>query len=900
MSQSKVIEKLNSLFKEETWGRIEPRDIGISRFKIIDDIFNAIVSEDLINEATNICINHKEESPNSITASYLLGLIGYHNGNIEYSNNIKKLIDTFINNQKWAVVEILSEKALEYGENSHALRSLALSLERLGRGKEAIPVLENLLKIDRFDANLAKKLAVSLVEEDPDKSIQFMKQAIEGFIKMKKYDEIPGLWNKLLNMSWEDIAFFERIKRLIVESKNFDLAVNLLKSLLLKYRDDDHPDQAIDILKNILEYKPDDTQARKELIKFYEKKYEDHSHLKQFMDMSKLNNFRVPPKLAIQDFEKNIVFDKENYAYHNSWGLGKIKEIDNERIIIDFKDKPDHSMAIQMALQSLSPIPKDHFYVLEYEDPDGMKELFQKDVIHFFELLIKSYGGIINLADIKRELIPEYIDEKSWGKWWTKTRTLIKKNPNFGVSEKKKNQIYMRDKPVTFSDELLDMFSKSESFSQKLDIALEFVNNISAEEGADVAQYFIDFFLEEAKGNSPTRLILSYFILNDLSHYVEPGKIKLDTIKSKVVDLASESQELPLISMKISSYDYKKSFVNLIEESREDWPRITSEFLFETPIRIHKYIFNNLIRSNSYSLINGFIERAIIGSKQHPEIFLWICRNIFSRTWDYEWLDFSREALVLAYFRLMNELKKIEIEGNRLKNSAIDILFDNDAQNLKNIVDQYDPAILRRIYELMVNVPYIEEHHGEKFLSIIREKYPDFNTSAEDVEEEAADDYDKMIVSEEGFEKMKSELDRLVNSEMVNITRELSLVSEASGDMRENVEYTALLEKQQTLKLAISRLDEDIKKAQVLDKQKISTDTVNIGTKVIYEDKDSGEVNDYIILGPWDADFENKILSYRSPIAKSFLGRNKGDEVEIRLGDETKTYLIKDIQHYKH
>ena len=63
---------------------------------------------------------------------------------------------------------------------------MALSLERLGRNKDAIPVLESLLKIDRFDAELSKKLAFAIVDEDPDKSIHYMKLSIEGFIKNKK------------------------------------------------------------------------------------------------------------------------------------------------------------------------------------------------------------------------------------------------------------------------------------------------------------------------------------------------------------------------------------------------------------------------------------------------------------------------------------------------------------------------------------------------------------------------------------------------------------------------------------------------------------------------------------------------------------------------------------------
>ena len=50
MEKEKLLEKLNLLFKEELWGRIEPKDIGISKFKILDDLFNSLVSASLYTE----------------------------------------------------------------------------------------------------------------------------------------------------------------------------------------------------------------------------------------------------------------------------------------------------------------------------------------------------------------------------------------------------------------------------------------------------------------------------------------------------------------------------------------------------------------------------------------------------------------------------------------------------------------------------------------------------------------------------------------------------------------------------------------------------------------------------------------------------------------------------------
>ncbi len=898
MSKEKIMEKLLSVFKEEAWGRIESKDVGISRFKILDDIFNSILADDAVDEAINACRDQLEEQPASITAAYIAGLLGYEFEKIDEKKHLKRLIEKFTENHKWAVVEIIAEKILEYGESSFALRSLATSLERLGRNKEAIPVWENLMKIDRFDAQVAKKLAFAIVNQDQEKSIQYMKLSIEGFIKSKHFDEITPLWQKLVTVSWEDMPFFERIERMLADAKQIDLAADVLKILLNKYRDDENHDQAIELLKKILTYRPEDLHSRRELVKLYEAKYGSHSQFAQFLKLSKFNNFKFPVKFAIQDFEKNIVFDKGNYVFHNSWGLGIIEEIDGEGIIVNFREKPGHSMSIQMALNSLKPITKDHIYVMKYEDTDTLNGMFKNNFMQFFELLIKSYGGEILVDDIKNELIPDFVEDKNWVKWWSKARTLIKKDPLFGVSDKKKNLVFMRDKPVTFADELLGKFTSTDSFSEKLTIAIEFINNIDKKEGEGVASYLIDYFMEQVKGDSNTRQILSYFILSDLSSYADASKIKLDAPKEKIISFIKSSQELPLLSIKISSYDYKKDFVNLIVENREDWAAVLFELLFETPVRIHKYIVNILMRNHEYYTMNHFIDRVIPDAKQYPDIFIWVAKNIFTETWNYDWLDYPEENLVLAYFRLMNELKKIEVDGNRLKNIMMEIIFDDECTILKKIVNKYDRQLVGKIFDIFENLPYAGESQLEKFEEIVKSRFDNIQSAHDLVEEEWKIDVEKLIVSKEGYSRKKAEFEHMVNVEMVSLSKELSAVSEASGDIRENVDYNTLMEKQSILKLAISRLDDDMKKADVLDPSKINTESVDIGTRVTLADADGKENGRYTILGPWDADFEKGILSYRSPIAKALLGKKAGEEVSFKIDDEAKSFKIMSIEKY--
>jgi len=347
--------------------------------------------------------------------------------------------------------------------------------------------------------------------------------------------------------------------------------------------------------------------------------------------------------------------------------------------------------------------------------------------------------------------------------------------------------------------------------------------------------------------------------------------------------------------MKIGSYDYKKDFVNLIEKAREDWPHIVSELLFETPVRIHRYIFNMLLRVRAYNEINNFIDRVITGARQSPDIFLWVAKSLFNRLWDYEWLDYSKDNLSITFFRLMNDLKKIESDGSRLKNQALDIIFANDSQNLREIVKENSKSFLERTYDIFSNLPYVEDSQSEKFLSIIKERFSDFTwgQAASDISEQLVETF---IVTQQGYDRKKAELDNMISVEMTQLSKELAKVSEVTGDPRENVEYNTLLEKQTILKMAISKLDEEIKMATILDPDKINTDGVSVGTKVSFVNNSTKELRVYTILGPWDADFEKKILSYRSPIAAVILNKKPGEEFALRMNDAEEIFTITSVE----
>lgn len=149
-------------------------------------------------------------------------------------------------------------------------------------------------------------------------------------------------------------------------------------------------------------------------------------------------------------------------------------------------------------------------------------------------------------------------------------------------------------------------------------------------------------------------------------------------------------------------------------------------------------------------------------------------------------------------------------------------------------------------------------------------------------------------LTEEGLNKLKAELDRLVNVERGNISRQIAEARD-KGDLSENAEYDAAKEAQGLLEMKISKLQEIVRNARVLDPSQISTDAVQILNKVKLKNVKTGSTMEYTIVAETEANLKEKKISVNTPIAKGLLGRKVGEVVEIEVPNGIVTFEILNI-----
>ncbi len=139
----------------------------------------------------------------------------------------------------------------------------------------------------------------------------------------------------------------------------------------------------------------------------------------------------------------------------------------------------------------------------------------------------------------------------------------------------------------------------------------------------------------------------------------------------------------------------------------------------------------------------------------------------------------------------------------------------------------------------------------------------------------------KTLLTEQGYQELKNELDNLIN---VKRPENIKAIKDARalGDLSENAEYDAARNEQAEIEGRISQLEKLLENVEIIDENKQDKSKVNVGStvEIKYIDEDDG-VEEYQIVGSQEADPFAFKISNESPIAKALLNRRVGDVVSV-------------------
>lgn len=146
-------------------------------------------------------------------------------------------------------------------------------------------------------------------------------------------------------------------------------------------------------------------------------------------------------------------------------------------------------------------------------------------------------------------------------------------------------------------------------------------------------------------------------------------------------------------------------------------------------------------------------------------------------------------------------------------------------------------------------------------------------------------------MSKSGNQKLRDELYRLERVERSEVVKAIEVARE-HGDLKENAEYHAAKDRQGHIEGRIIELKDKLARAEIIDCSKVSTKTIVFGTVVQLLDLDTDEEVTYQLLGPEESDVKKGSISVLSPLGRSMLGKEVGDEIQAVTPGGTREFEV--------
>ena len=146
-----------------------------------------------------------------------------------------------------------------------------------------------------------------------------------------------------------------------------------------------------------------------------------------------------------------------------------------------------------------------------------------------------------------------------------------------------------------------------------------------------------------------------------------------------------------------------------------------------------------------------------------------------------------------------------------------------------------------------------------------------------------------------GYDVLDGELKMLKTVERPSVIKAIAEARE-HGDLSENAEYHAAREKQSFIEGRIKELEGILSLAEVIDPAKLSG-SIKFGATITIVDEDTDEEKTYQIVGEHEASLERGLLNIRSPLARALIGKDEGDNVEVKTPGGDRSYEVLSVRY---
>lgn len=733
---------------------------------------------------------------------------------------------------------------------------------------------------------------------------------ITELIKQDQLGEVESVWNEALEKAPTEIETFLALADKLAKAAHGEKAGVLLEQVVNKLDELGETRKASTVLGELARVAPRNANQRTLADVVFANAYSDLAGFEKCIERS-TEASKGSDNAYVRDLWAQLMFQPGDWVFHDAgWGLGEVKDIDAEagELKIDFESKEAHKVKLGAAAKFFRKLREDDIMVLRAAHMDELKQRCKDEPVAVVLTVLKCHNNKSNLKRIKAELVPAVIESKSWAKWWTATRKELAQHQYIKLGTGTNPSIDRLVTAMTHEDETRELFDYAIRMTQKLDLLRRYLrDSVSSEERKNLLQHVVEDLKRSvhreaelddkprAGGTLAGERILVSWLVDDLKKAEKEIEIDLEY---DVDDLIRDGEELLNRLEEIRDPDYQwRSLERHAKLNEDKWAKTLGQAVLKHVPSLWDNIAKKMMEADHHKELRSALEEVNANGEQYPLQTLWICRRGILGTQlpdGFEVLP-PNELFGKLLWTINKVLTRIERGETQLKEVLASLRGSMTERNSRLLTTALDGLNEDRAAHLLHEVERcrgLSDIHQSTLRELIMKSYPNLQAKSklattEMHEEEGSGE---ILATEMGRRKRQGELKHIQEEELPDVAKQIGEAL-AMGDVSENAELDAARERESRLKEAAKEIMDELKRVKVVDPATVDASVAGFGTKVTLKRED-GKTKHYTILGRYEADHENFIISNESPIAQGIVGKKPGEQASVETPEGKVQYEV--------
>ncbi|MBA3956982.1 MAG: DUF3553 domain-containing protein [Parachlamydiaceae bacterium] len=692
-------------------------------------------------------------------------------------------------------------------------------------------------------------------------------------ISSRNFPKFLQLWEEYCAGDQADVEEWIKILQTV---KNSDFAKSfgkLVEAGLPLWQTIQDKEDSYRVLKALIEVQTTNTPLLAELVsKALQERYGDQP---QFNERMRLVGMRTRENFqgAMTNYDLLNHMENGKFVFHpGGWGTGEIVEVSTVRqqVTVEFENVAGRKhLTFDNAFKNIVPLKNEHFFARRFADPDLLEEEAKKDAVGVIKLLLQDLGPQ-TASEIKDALSELVIPEKEWTKWWQGTRAKLKKDPLIESPEALRDPFRLRKSELSQQERLQKAIKNKISVDDIIVAAYDFLRDLTdGKKNQEVREVMKEKLIAQLSSSelSPKQELQICICLENQFGYQVPEK-SLKELIQQLEDIEDVINAIDIIAL-------KKRALGLIRENRKDWVALFLNLIVTIKhSALRDYMLKELNQGASQKELKGFLQKLLNRPESHPDFFFWYFQKVLTEE-EVPFTDKEGQQNFFDSFLILISVVENKAEYRDLVKKMYTFLLAKRYEAIRNLFEGSSLDYVKEFLLLASKCQIFSDHDRKILQSLAAVVHP--SLGKEETEDEA---HGIIWTTEKGYLKVQQQIQHIGTVEVVENAREVE-AARALGDLRENSEYKFAVERRGRLQSQLKVLSDQLKRARIVTKDDVTC--AEVGVACIVDVMDSkGRKTTYTILGPWDADPDQNILSFQSKLAQAMLGCKEGETFKFR------------------